>query len=67
MSSKLVPANPSAVTVIRDVTPNITTLSAPFNRFGRFKVGGRGTIGKWDTWVLMLRTSFSRALPSGFR
>jgi len=46
MSSKLVPSDPSKVLVIRQVTPNITTCSAPFFRFGRFKVGGRGTIGK---------------------
>ncbi|KAI9676134.1 MAG: hypothetical protein M1817_000879 [Caeruleum heppii] len=44
MTSKLIPARPSEVTVIRNVTPNITTLSAPFNRFGRFKIGGRATI-----------------------
>ncbi|KAI9762025.1 MAG: hypothetical protein M4579_000661 [Chaenotheca gracillima] len=44
MNSKLIPPNPSEVTVIRRVTPNITTLSAPFLRFGRIKIGGRGTI-----------------------
>ncbi|MCJ1367115.1 hypothetical protein MMC16_006247 [Acarospora aff. strigata] len=44
MSSKLVPSNPSEVMVIRRVTPNIVTCSAPFARFGHFKVGGRGTI-----------------------
>jgi hypothetical protein len=46
MSSKLIPTNPSDVMVIRDVTPNVITLSVPFNRFGKLKVGGRGTIGK---------------------
>ncbi|KAF2456321.1 hypothetical protein BDY21DRAFT_346781 [Lineolata rhizophorae] len=46
MSSKLVPSNPSEVMVIRNVTENITTLSAPFYRFGRIKVGGRGTLVK---------------------
>jgi hypothetical protein len=46
MSSKLVPADPAKVMVIRDVVPRaITTLSVPFWRFGRVKVGGRGTIG----------------------
>jgi hypothetical protein len=45
MTSKLVPANPSDVMVIRDVTPNITTLSLPFSRFGVARVGGRGTVG----------------------
>jgi len=44
MTSKLVPHNPSAVTVIRAVTPNIITLSVPFSRFGRIAVGGRGTV-----------------------
>jgi hypothetical protein len=46
MTSKLIPADPSKVCVIRKVTPNITTCSAPFSRFGYVKVGGRGTIGK---------------------
>ncbi|KAH8638112.1 hypothetical protein IG631_05882 [Alternaria alternata] len=46
MSSKLVPSDPAAVMVIRDVVPRvITTLSVPFWRFGRIKIGGRGTIG----------------------
>ncbi|KAF1989818.1 hypothetical protein K402DRAFT_410899 [Aulographum hederae CBS 113979] len=31
--------------VIRKVTPNITTFSTPFWRFGHVKVGGRGTAG----------------------
>ncbi|MCJ1290406.1 hypothetical protein MMC34_001944 [Xylographa carneopallida] len=44
MTSKLIPADPSSVMVIRKVTPNITTCSAPFARFGHFKIGGRGTI-----------------------
>ncbi|KAF2751135.1 hypothetical protein M011DRAFT_463884 [Sporormia fimetaria CBS 119925] len=45
MSSKLVPSDPAKVMIIRDVVPNvITTLSAPFSRFGLIKVGGRGTI-----------------------
>jgi hypothetical protein len=46
MSSKLIPPNAADVMVIRDVTPNIVTLSVPFNRFGVLKVGGRGTIVK---------------------
>ncbi|ERS99498.1 uncharacterized protein SPSK_03561 [Sporothrix schenckii 1099-18] len=44
MSDKLVPANPAEVMVIRDLTPNITTLSLPFLRVGLFEVGGRCTI-----------------------
>ena len=46
MTSKLIPQDPSKVMVIRQVTPNIITCSAPFLRFGRLKIGGRGTIGK---------------------
>lgn len=46
MTDKLVPANPAAVMVIRDITPNITTLSVPFMRFGVFEIGGRCTIGE---------------------
>lgn len=34
--------------VIRNVTPSIITCSTPFARFGKFKVGGRGTIGSLD-------------------
>ncbi|KAI1662406.1 hypothetical protein F4813DRAFT_344431 [Daldinia decipiens] len=44
MSSKLVPSKPSEVAVIRNITPNIVTVSVPFARFGIFRVGGRGTI-----------------------
>ncbi|KAL0064381.1 hypothetical protein AAF712_008681 [Marasmius tenuissimus] len=45
MSSKLIPSSPEQVMVIRDLVPNIiTTLSVPFNRFGRFKIGGRATL-----------------------
>jgi len=39
-----VPANPADVMVIRDLTPNVVTLSVPFARFGTLKVGGRGTL-----------------------
>jgi hypothetical protein len=42
--SKLIPPHPSSVSVIRAVTPNITTVSAPFKRFGLINVGGRSTI-----------------------
>jgi hypothetical protein len=44
MTSKLIPPNPSEVMVISQISPNITTLSVPFYRFGRLRVGGRGTI-----------------------
>ncbi|EXJ94053.1 hypothetical protein A1O1_02446 [Capronia coronata CBS 617.96] len=48
-SSSLIPPDPAKVMVIRDVTPNITTLSVPFARFGHVKVGGRGTLVKLQT------------------
>ena len=38
--------------VIRQLVPNLVTLSAPFARFGRFKVGGRATIVKLSTGSL---------------
>jgi hypothetical protein len=45
-ASKLIPSDPAKVMVIRDITPQITTLSVPFLRFGHIKVGGRGTLVK---------------------
>ncbi|KAH9884191.1 beta-lactamase-like protein [Xylariomycetidae sp. FL2044] len=44
MSSKLIPSNPDDVAVIRNITPNVVTVSVPFARFGKVRVGGRGTI-----------------------
>jgi hypothetical protein len=41
--SKLIPSDPEKVMVIRSVTPDIKTFSTPFLRFGRVKIGGRGT------------------------
>jgi hypothetical protein len=53
MTSKLVHEDPAKVMVIRDVVPNtITTLSAPFWRFGLIKVGGRGTIVRLQSGAL---------------
>ncbi|KAB5560205.1 beta-lactamase-like protein [Coniochaeta sp. 2T2.1] len=46
MSSKLIPSNPDDVMVIRDLTPNVVTLSVPFSRFGKLRVGGRATVVK---------------------
>lgn len=45
MTSKLIPSNPEKVMVIRNVTPEIVTLSVPFLRFGKIKLGGRATLG----------------------
>ncbi|OAA61617.1 hypothetical protein SPI_04476 [Niveomyces insectorum RCEF 264] len=44
MSTKLIPSNPADVMVIRDLTPNVITLSVPFSRFGLVEVGGRCTV-----------------------
>jgi hypothetical protein len=49
MSSKLVPQNAEEVMVIREIAPNVTTLSVPFLRFGRIKFGGRATIGIYSS------------------
>jgi len=46
MTSKLIPSNPEAVMVIREVVPGVTTLSVPFLRNGLIKFGGRATIVK---------------------
>jgi hypothetical protein len=46
MSPQLAPSNPDEVMVIRDLTPRITTLSLPFARGGKVKIGGRATISK---------------------
>jgi len=45
----LIPSDPEKVMVIRDLTPTLTTLSVPFLRFGRLKIGGRGTLVKLQT------------------
>ncbi|KAL1585555.1 hypothetical protein WHR41_05724 [Cladosporium halotolerans] len=41
--AKLIPSDPEKVMVIRSITPDIKTFSTPFLRFGRVKIGGRGT------------------------
>lgn len=38
--------------VIRKVTPEITTFSTPFSRFGKIKIGGRGTLVRMATGSL---------------
>ncbi|KZZ91626.1 hypothetical protein AAP_03332 [Ascosphaera apis ARSEF 7405] len=50
--SKLTPANPDAVMVIRDVCESITTISLPFSRYGYVPIGGRATIVKLKTGSL---------------
>jgi hypothetical protein len=55
MGSKLFPGDPNKVMVIRQLTPEITTLSVPFSRFGLLKFGGRATLG--NCYVSKLSTS----------
>ena len=43
---QLFPSNPSETMVIRDITPNMVTMSLPFARFGIVRFGGRGTLGR---------------------
>ncbi|KAL1898407.1 hypothetical protein Cpir12675_001872 [Ceratocystis pirilliformis] len=42
----LAPADPEAVVVFANPTPNILTLSVPFLRYGRFPIGGRATVAR---------------------
>lgn len=53
-AAKLIPNDPSKVMVIRDLTPQVTTFSVPFARFGHVKVGGRGTLVKLQTGSLAI-------------
>ncbi|ODA78755.1 hypothetical protein RJ55_06138 [Drechmeria coniospora] len=52
MSAQLIPSDPDTVMVIRNVTPNVATFSVPFLRFGRIRVGGRGTLVKLSSGAL---------------
>jgi len=38
--------------VIRNITPNVVTLSVPFARFGVLKIGGRGTVVRLTSGAL---------------
>ena len=51
-ADKLIPKDPSSCEVIRQITPQITTVSAPFSRFGLFKIGSRATIGEQFCFVV---------------
>jgi hypothetical protein len=51
MSSKLFTGDPTKVMVIRQITPQITTFSVPFSRFGLIKFGGRGTLGIYHAFA----------------
>lgn len=62
MSSKLIPSDPDHVMVIRKVTPNIATFSVPFSRFGKVKIGGRGTLGMYA--LLLITSNLSAILTS---
>jgi Domain of unknown function (DUF4336) len=50
----MVPFDPVAIMVIRDVVLGITTLSVPFELAGRAKTGGRGTIVRLSTSSLAI-------------
>lgn len=67
MSSKLIPSDPSQVMVIRDITPNVVTLSVPFARFGMIDVGGRATIGKGQRKKKHLRALVHASLKANTR
>lgn len=41
---QLYPTNPSQFMVIRNISPNLVTMSLPFSRFGALKFGARGTM-----------------------
>jgi len=46
--------------VIRDITPNVVTLSVPFSRFGSINVGGRATIGMFQNSMSHLQAQAVR-------
>ncbi|KAF4589602.1 nuclear protein Qri2/Nse4 [Ophiocordyceps camponoti-floridani] len=52
MSAALIPAKPEDLMVIRTITPNITTFSAPFSRYGKLRIGGRGTLVRLSSGAL---------------
>ncbi|PHH86113.1 hypothetical protein CDD83_10700 [Cordyceps sp. RAO-2017] len=54
MSAELIPANPQDLMVIRNVTPKIATFSVPFSRFGKIRIGGRGTLVKLSSGALAI-------------
>ena len=54
-SAKLIPPQPADVMVIKQLTPNISTLSVPFSRFGRIYIGGRATLGMVFAGFMRLR------------
>lgn len=53
-TGKLFPGNPTSVLVTRQVTPNITTFSVPFARFGVIAFGGRGTLSRLQNGALAI-------------
>ncbi|RCI16651.1 hypothetical protein L249_2877 [Ophiocordyceps polyrhachis-furcata BCC 54312] len=54
MSAALIPAKPEDFMVIRNITPNITTFSAPFSRYGKLRIGGRGTLVRLSSGSLAI-------------
>lgn len=53
-ANSLIPSDPSKVMVIRDITPELTTFSTPFLRFGRIKIGGRATLVRMSSGSLAI-------------
>ncbi|KXL51521.1 hypothetical protein M433DRAFT_150545 [Acidomyces richmondensis BFW] len=45
----LIPSDPEKVMLLRRPAPSLLTCSTPFLRFGRIKIGGRGTVVKLAT------------------
>ncbi|KAM4065151.1 nuclear protein Qri2/Nse4 [Hirsutella rhossiliensis] len=54
MSAELIPSKPDDLMVTRNVTPNIATFSLPFSRFGKIRIGGRGTLVKLSSGALAI-------------
>lgn len=53
MAPVLFPTNPSQLMAIRNITPDIITMSLPFARFGHLKFGARGTLGLYSFTIML--------------
>ncbi|PFH59188.1 hypothetical protein XA68_12672 [Ophiocordyceps unilateralis] len=54
MSAALIPAKPEDLMLIRSITPNIITFSGPFSRYGKLRIGGRGTLVRLSSGALAI-------------
>lgn len=59
----LFPADPAPRTVVRSLTPNITTVSLPFSRFGRISIGARATLVRLSTGHLAVFSPVKLTAP----